>query len=342
MVREGLLVDRADGIWELATATEVHQEAEPTQINPSVGTEWLVVSNPSLYNSVGAFQALPEIDWSETAVRIVVGDIVYLYGSAPIRGLSHQCLVIATGLPAGDLVDDEVFRVDAEALEARQRRTWMRLRLLHAFDEAESSQLDLESLARVGLTRAPQSRQRATPQVSQLIAEVLGQRDVAVSDDQASESAGSDPSQVSDFRRSIMEGNFTVLNRYATSKTRGSAQRAFAERVKRNYGYRCAITGVSSREFLVASHIVPWGADESSRLDPSNGICLSTLVDRAFDTGYLRIGVDSTVSIDIARLERDPAMYDLLAPMHGSKLARPLADPPSPQHLRRRLALNGD
>jgi len=178
---------------------------------------------------------------------------------------------------------------------------------------------------------------RVSPGLSQLISEVLNQHDERVSDDQAAEFADSDPGQVSGFRRNIAEGDYSVPDQYATSKTRGSAQRAFAERVKRNYGYRCALTGVSTREFLVASHIVPWGADETTRVDPSNGICLSKLVDRAFDTGYLAIGVDSTVFVDLARLESDPAMYDVLAPLHGVKLAQPLAESPNPNHLRRRL-----
>ncbi len=40
-------------------------------------------------------------------------------------------------------------------------------------------------------------------------------------------------------------------------------QRAFAKVVKDNYGWECAITGVKTREFLIASHIVPWADDET-------------------------------------------------------------------------------
>lgn len=337
MVREGLLTPRADGIWQLSEEVPITDD-EPRMINADSGKEWLVASNPRLYDAQSAFDALPEIDWSETDAGIVVGDLVYLYGSSPISAITHQCLVVATGVAAADLVPDEAFWVDAEALAARQRRSWMRLRLLHTFDEQERSRLSLEALKKTGLASAPQSRMRVPLELSNLLSEVLAERDAQGSDDQSAESAEFDPALVGSFRLSIATGEYSVPDLFTMSKARGSAQRAFAERVKRNYGYRCAITGVSSREFLVASHIVPWGVDESIRLDPRNGICLSTLVDRAFDTGYLAIDVDSTVFIDLARLEKDPAMQSLLAPLHGAKLSTPMADPPNPEHLRRRLS----
>ncbi|MFF2842421.1 HNH endonuclease [Paenarthrobacter sp. NPDC057981] len=90
-----------------------------------------------------------------------------------------------------------------------------------------------------------------------------------------------------------------------SAKTRGSAQRAFAQALKSNYNWRCAITGISKPDFLVASHIVPWSKAPGIRLDPRNGICLSTFVDRAFDTGYLRVGPDYVVRIDWVKVGDD-------------------------------------
>lgn len=120
--------------------------------------------------------------------------------------------------------------------------------------------------------------------------------------DAAAEASDTDPDEVVAFRRKIGRASFEVPDVTATVKTRGSAQKAFADVVKTNYGDRCAITGITSRPFLVASHIVPWSADQSIRLDPSNGICLSTFVDRAFEYGYLVIEDDLTIRIDSARV----------------------------------------
>ncbi|MBR7559829.1 HNH endonuclease, partial [Mycobacterium tuberculosis] len=83
--------------------------------------------------------------------------------------------------------------------------------------------------------------------------------------------------QVEAFREQIKNKNYEVDDSYATAKTRGSAQRAFSEEVKKIYDFRCAITGIDTKDFLVAAHIVPWSQDKSIRLDPSNGICLSLI-----------------------------------------------------------------
>lgn len=72
-------------------------------------------------------------------------------------------------------------------------------------------------------------------------------------------------------------------------------QSAFRAMVLSAYESRCAITGLSQPELLIASHIVPWRVDEKLRLDPRNGICLNPLHDRAFDTGLITIKNDLSV-----------------------------------------------
>jgi putative restriction endonuclease len=55
------------------------------------------------------------------------------------------------------------------------------------------------------------------------------------------------------------------------------------------YGERCCITGLSIPALLTASHIVPWSVDTKNRTNPSNGLCLNALHDRAFDAGLLTV-----------------------------------------------------
>lgn len=157
--------------------------------------------------------------------------------------------------------------------------------------------------------------------------------------DAAAEALESDPVEVEDFREKIEKKNYEVPDSTATVKTRGSAQKAFAEAVKANYGYRCAITGIGTRDFLVASHIVPWSEDQSVRLDPSNGICLSLLVDRAFERGQLLIHDDLTMRIDWAKVGDDEALRKQLEPHDGQKLKAPANDAPQQKYLQRRRAL---
>lgn len=72
-------------------------------------------------------------------------------------------------------------------------------------------------------------------------------------------------------------------------------QSAFRAMILANYDNQYAITGINIPELLVASHIVPWSKDEGQRLNPSNGICLSPLYDKAFDFGLIGIRPDYTV-----------------------------------------------
>lgn len=60
-------------------------------------------------------------------------------------------------------------------------------------------------------------------------------------------------------------------------------QEYFRQAVLNNFGGCCGITGLSIRELLIASHIVPWGENEAERLNVQNGLCLSRLHDAAFD-----------------------------------------------------------
>lgn len=64
-------------------------------------------------------------------------------------------------------------------------------------------------------------------------------------------------------------------------------QNVFRQIILTNYSGKCAISGIDISDFLVASHIIPWSKNEKERLNPENGICLSSLYDKAFDKGYI-------------------------------------------------------
>jgi putative restriction endonuclease len=80
--------------------------------------------------------------------------------------------------------------------------------------------------------------------------------------------------------------NYRVEDKESIVKVR-VGQAIFSKRVKSNYKNKCAITGISNKDFLVASHIKPWSKDVDNRLNPKNGICLSVIYDKAFDKGYI-------------------------------------------------------
>jgi putative restriction endonuclease len=63
------------------------------------------------------------------------------------------------------------------------------------------------------------------------------------------------------------------------------------------YRERCCVCGMPITELLIASHIIPWRDREDLRLNPSNGLCLCALHDKAFDRGLLSIDDDYKVLI---------------------------------------------
>ncbi len=70
---------------------------------------------------------------------------------------------------------------------------------------------------------------------------------------------------------------------------RRQGQRLFRDAVFTAYQSRCCITDIADSRLLIASHIKPWREDKANRLNPSNGLCLSALADRAFDQGLISL-----------------------------------------------------
>ena len=75
-------------------------------------------------------------------------------------------------------------------------------------------------------------------------------------------------------------------------------QNLFRKIVLSAYSNRCAVSGMNVPDFLIASHIKRWSDDIDNRLNPSNGICLNSLYDKAFDKGF--IGIDANYKIIFA------------------------------------------
>lgn len=172
-----------------------------------------------------------------------------------------------------------------------------------------------------------------------IVSDLEGRMVARAQDDSIAEVAEDSPEEVRALREAFLNGDYRVDDLTATVKTRGSAQRIFSAAVKRNYGGKCAVTGISVGGFLVASHIVPWCEDQDIRLDPSNGICLSLLVDRAFELGYVQIEDNYEISLNRSRIGGDQVLLNYLSAYEGAKLRMPSAHPPRKEYLARRRAL---
>ena len=72
-------------------------------------------------------------------------------------------------------------------------------------------------------------------------------------------------------------------------------QSFFRSTVLSSYNSKCCVTGLSTPELLVASHIKPWAIDKNNRVNPRNGLCLNALHDKAFDLGFITISTSYEV-----------------------------------------------
>jgi len=138
-----------------------------------------------------------------------------------------------------------------------------------------------------------------------------------------------------------LEGNDEIQIEDFTGETRQivveqrKKQAFFRRAVVSGYQFRCCITGLSEPRLLVASHIVPWSKDESNRLNPSNGLCLSALHDKAFDNGLITISTDYKVmlSSDLSKT-KDPFLENSFAKFSGKQIEFPQRFLPSQELLR--------
>ena len=115
---------------------------------------------------------------------------------------------------------------------------------------------------------------------------------------------------------------------------RRKGQDYFRRMILANYGGRCALTGISVPQLLLASHIIPW-ADKShkkDRLNPCNGICLSALYDKAFDKGLFTISPDDyTIQLSSALREYGTQEYfdKQFGSISGKQIAMPIEYKPN-------------
>lgn len=102
-------------------------------------------------------------------------------------------------------------------------------------------------------------------------------------------------------------------------------QHLFRDAVLSSYEFRCAMTGVSDTRLLVASHIKPWSKDSENRLNPCNGLCLSTFFDRAFDIGLISFSNDFKllVSSDLKSQSNNRHIWETFIAVEGKEMQLP-------------------
>ena len=122
--------------------------------------------------------------------------------------------------------------------------------------------------------------------------------------------------------------------RIAETRTR-LVQSFFRATVLASYNCLCSVCHLDLEEMLVASHIIPWAVDSQRRADPTNGILLCALHDRAFDRGLFTI--DDSFQLRVATRARKATSSKIqllaLVEIEGSRIALPERFTPDKQAL---------
>ena len=128
--------------------------------------------------------------------------------------------------------------------------------------------------------------------------------------------------------------DYAASDKTVQTKTR-VGQNFFRRAVLSAYDYRCCITGLNVPSLLIASHIVPWRVDEGNRLNPRNGLCLSALHDKSFDTGIITISENMTVKVSPAYASTEDRFFEsALSAYDGQPIVLPEKFRPDPEFLK--------
>ena len=121
----------------------------------------------------------------------------------------------------------------------------------------------------------------------------------------------------------LLPDDFTGETRQVLTAQR-IKQHFFRRAVLSSYRGRCCMSGLSEPGLLIASHISPWSKDKKNRLNPSNGLCLSALHDRAFDKGFITVTDHFNIIVsDILKQRDDPFIRNVLLPLQGKLIELP-------------------
>lgn len=155
----------------------------------------------------------------------------------------------------------------------------------------------------------------------------------ALAASEATQALGYEDHGAEDDANLAAQSDYTGHERLATRAQR-VGQNLFRDAVLSAYNGRCCITGLAVPKLLIASHIVPWHAEPRQRLNPANGLCLSALHDRAFDSGLITIRADWTIAISPAIDHTDDDFWRrAIADYEGHTISLPERFPPREKFL---------
>jgi len=106
------------------------------------------------------------------------------------------------------------------------------------------------------------------------------------------------------------------------TKSRGTIGKIFSDNVRTIYDNKCCITGISTRSMLESSHISPWAYDKINRVNEKNGLLLSLVLHKCFDSGL--ISIDEDYKVILSNSIEDENLKKYLNDFEGKKIRLPV------------------
>lgn len=184
----------------------------------------------------------------------------------------------------------------------------------------------ITSSGRKGLTGASQADRELWQEFSQHPSKVMPEIATALEKLDKATFIDSEIIELDDYRG---ETATTIIQRR-------KSQNLFRKAVLSAYDNQCCITGIADPRFLVASHIKPWAEDVHNRLNPRNGLCLSTFFDRAFDIGLITFSDDYAliVSSELEKQQSNNHVRETFLERSGTTIELPSKFSPSQDFMR--------
>lgn len=99
-------------------------------------------------------------------------------------------------------------------------------------------------------------------------------------------------------------------------------QYQFRTKLLNIYSNHCCLSGIGTKELLIASHIKPWAIDKNHRADPGNGLLLNSLLDRSFDQGFFTVN-PTDYRVIVSKKITDPKTKSYLLDYEGKQITLP-------------------
>lgn len=117
-------------------------------------SNWIIPCNVSLYDPIGAFAELGQVDWRQST-KVKEGDEVFIYCSRPYQKVMFRTKVMKANISVEDVdcSDLRFNRKSNTAIGDNPRFGYMRLKLINCRD---SENLSLKELCKLGINKAPQ------------------------------------------------------------------------------------------------------------------------------------------------------------------------------------------